>query len=96
VASPTYQDICSGTRGYVEVIQIQFDDTVITHIKLLTIFSACMMQLNRQCRDIGTQHRSYIFYHDLQQKQLVEEFVNTLEQEKVFAYSIKTTIEKLA
>jgi len=96
-ASPTYQDICSGTTGHAEVIQIQFDDTIISYTELLTIFFSLhdATQLNRQDHDIGTQYRSAIFYHDLQQKQLAEDFINALEQEKVFADSIKTTIEKL-
>lgn len=95
--SPTYQDVCSGTTGHAEVVQIQFDPAVISYQELLTIFFSLhdATQLNRQGHDIGTQYRSAIFYHDQQQKQLAEEFINTLEQQGVFTDSIKTTIEKL-
>ncbi|MFT4836434.1 MAG: peptide-methionine (S)-S-oxide reductase [Psychromonas sp.] len=95
--SPTYADICTGTSGHAEVVQIKFDDAVVSYPELLTIFFSLhdATQLNRQGHDIGTQYRSAIFYHDLEQKQLAEEFINTLEQQAVLTDSIKTTIEKL-
>lgn len=95
--SPTYQDICTGTTGHAEVVQIQFDDAVISYQELLTIFFSLhdATQLNRQGNDTGTQYRSAIFYHDLQQKQLAEEFLRLLEKNEIFSDSIKTTIDKL-
>jgi len=95
--SPTYEDICTGTSGHAEVVQIKFDDAVISYQELLTIFFSLhdATQLNRQGNDTGTQYRSAIFYHDLQQKQLAEEFLSLLEQKEIFSDSIKTTIDKL-
>jgi len=95
--SPTYQDICTGKTGHAEVVQIQFDDAVISYQELLTIFFSLhdATQLNRQGNDTGTQYRSAIFYHDLQQKKLAEEFLSLLEKNEIFSDSIKTTIDKL-
>lgn len=95
--SPTYEDICTGTTGHAEVVQIKFDDALISYQELLAIFFSLhdATQLNRQGNDTGTQYRSAIFYHDLQQKQLAEEFITLLEQNEIFSDSIKTTIEKL-
>ncbi|MFT6924979.1 MAG: peptide-methionine (S)-S-oxide reductase [Psychromonas sp.] len=95
--SPTYEDICTGTTGHAEVVQIKFDDAVISYQELLTVFFSLhdATQLNRQGHDTGTQYRSAIFYHDLQQKQLAEEFLHLLEEKQIFSKSIKTTIDKL-
>jgi peptide-methionine (S)-S-oxide reductase len=95
--SPTYEDICTGKSGHAEVVQIQFDDAVVSYQELLTIFFSLhdATQLNRQGNDTGTQYRSAIFYHDLQQKQLAEEFLSLLEKNEIFSDSIKTTIEQL-
>ncbi|HEY7865860.1 MAG TPA: peptide-methionine (S)-S-oxide reductase MsrA [Psychromonas sp.] len=95
--SPTYEDICTGTSGHAEVVQVKFDDALISYQELLAIFFSLhdATQLNRQGNDTGTQYRSAIFYHDLQQKQLAEEFITLLEQNDIFSDSIKTTIEKL-
>ncbi|WP_372881960.1 peptide-methionine (S)-S-oxide reductase MsrA [Psychromonas sp.] len=95
--SPTYQEVCSGTTEHAEAVQITYDDAVISYQELLTVFFSLhdATQLNRQGNDIGTQYRSAIYYHDLQQKQLAEEFINTLVEQQVFSESIKTTIDKI-
>ncbi len=74
VASPTYQQICSGNTGHAEVIQIEFDPAKIAFEKLVDIFWEAHdpTTLNRQGADEGTQYRSVIFYHDEAQKQVAE------------------------
>lgn len=60
---PTYDRVCSGTTGYVEVIRIEFDPSAITFADLLSVFFATHdpTTLNRQGNDVGTQYRSVIF-----------------------------------
>lgn len=73
--NPTYQEVCSGTTGHAEVVQIVFDPTVISFEEILFIFWCTHdpTTLNRQGNDVGTQYRSVIFYHDEQQKSIAEQ-----------------------
>ena len=73
--NPTYQQICTGTTGHPEVVQIDFDPTVISFEEILYIFwrPHDPTTLNRQGHDVGTQYRSAIFYHDEKQKEITEQ-----------------------
>ncbi len=68
--NPTYQDVCSGTTGHVEVAQITYDPGQIAYRDVLEIFFATHdpTTLNRQGNDSGTQYRSVIFYHSPEQR----------------------------
>ena len=72
--NPTYQQICTGTTGHAEVIQIDFDPEVISFEDLLQVFwrTHDPTTLNRQGADVGTQYRSVIFYHDEEQRASAE------------------------
>jgi peptide-methionine (S)-S-oxide reductase len=69
-ARPTYEDVCTGTTGHAEVVQITFDPAVISFQEILEVFFATHdpTTLNRQGADVGTQYRSAIFYHTPDQK----------------------------
>ncbi|NIL97056.1 MAG: peptide-methionine (S)-S-oxide reductase MsrA [Planctomycetales bacterium] len=92
---PTYQDVCSGTTGHAEVVQIQFDPTIITYETLLDIFWNCHdpTTLNRQGPDVGSQYRSAIFYHTPQQEELAGRSKQQREAEGRFPRPIVTQIE---
>lgn len=70
VVNPTYKQVCSGTTGHAEVIQITFDPKIITYEDLLRIhiLTHDPTTLNAQGADEGTQYRSVIFYHSDKQK----------------------------
>ena len=74
VANPTYEQVCAGTTGHAEAVQITFDTQVISFEDLLYVFwrSHDPTTLNRQGGDVGTQYRSAIFYHNDEQKTIAE------------------------
>lgn len=74
VNNPSYREVCDGTTGHAECLQVQFDPTVISYEKLLEVFFTTHdpTTLNRQGADVGTQYRSVIFYHDEAQREVAE------------------------
>lgn len=81
VDQPSYRQVCSGSTGHAEVVQITFDPSVISYRDLLVVFfsSHDPTTLNRQGADEGTQYRSVIFYHSPEQKQTAEELIRELQ-----------------
>lgn len=75
VESPTYQQVCGGTTGHAEAVQITFDPAVLSYADLLEVFWRVHdpTTLNRQGADVGTQYRSIIFYHDDAQRVVAEQ-----------------------
>ena len=72
--NPTYEDICSGSSGHAEVVQVVFDPNKIALEKVLAWFWDLHdpTTLNRQGKDVGDQYRSVIFYHSDEQKKVAE------------------------
>ena len=97
VDNPTYRDVCNGTTGHAEVVQVHYDGNVVSYQDLLTIFFGIHdpTTLNRQGADVGTQYRSAIFYHNEEQKDIAEKFIRDLEMQKVFNNPIVTEVVPL-
>jgi peptide-methionine (S)-S-oxide reductase len=71
---PTYEQVCTGTTGHAEVVEIEFDPAVISYERILEIFWKAHdpTSLNRQGADVGTQYRSIILYRDEAQRAAAE------------------------
>jgi peptide-methionine (S)-S-oxide reductase len=95
VASPTYEQVCAGTTGHAEVVQVAFDPSKITYEGLLDVFWKAHdpTTLNRQGADVGTQYRSIILYHDETQKASAVASVKKAQRE--FADRIVTEVVPL-
>lgn len=94
--NPTYEQVCTGTTGHAEVIQVEFDPKVVSFAKLLEIHwkTHDPTTLNRQGYDEGTQYRSAIFYENEEQKKVAQEYKDKLNKE-VFDGKIVTEITPL-
>lgn len=97
VRNPNYQQVCTGTTGHAEVVQVTFDANVISYEEILNIFFSIHdpTTLNQQGADVGTQYRSVIFYHDEQQKDSAERVIRNLEVEQVWGAPIVTEVVPL-
>lgn len=84
--NPTYEQVCSGTTGHAEVVQVEFDPGVISYSKILDIFFSIHdpTQINRQGNDVGTQYRSIIFSNTPKQKDIADKTIQYLTQSGVF------------
>ena len=93
--NPTYENVCTNKTGHVEVVQIQFDPTIVSYEKLLAVFWEIHdpTQFNRQGPDTGTQYKSVIFYHNEKQKNLAEKSKNKLQKSNRFKKPIATEIK---
>ena len=94
VTSPTYQQVCTGTTGHAEVIQVTFDSSLISFREILEVFFAMHdpTTLNRQGADVGTQYRSAIFYHDDSQRIVAEETIRELNAAHIWDRPIVTQV----
>jgi peptide-methionine (S)-S-oxide reductase len=94
VENPTYKEVCEGTTGHAEVIQVVYDPSKITYDVLLKAFwqSHDPTTLNRQGNDVGPQYRSVIFYHNDEQKEKAEKYKAELDKSKAFDNPIVTEI----
>ena len=70
VENPTYQDVCTGSTGHAEVVQVEYDPAQIAYEDLLDVFWKCHdpTTLNRQGPDVGAQYRSAVFFHTPEQE----------------------------
>lgn len=71
---PSYEQVCSGTTGHAEVVQIEFDPARISFGEILDLFWKAHdpTTRDRQGADVGPQYRSIILYHDEEQKKQAE------------------------
>lgn len=93
-ANPSYQEVCTGTTGHAEVVQLTYDPEQITFKDLLEVFFTIHDPTtpNRQGADVGTQYRSVIFYHDEGQRQTAQQVIRELEASQVWLSHIVTEI----
>jgi peptide-methionine (S)-S-oxide reductase len=94
VRNPSYQQVCTGMTGHVEVVQIRYNPQEVSFRDLLNIFFTIHdpTTLNRQGNDVGTQYRSGIYYHTPEQKQIAEQVIAEITTAKVWDNPIVTEV----
>jgi peptide-methionine (S)-S-oxide reductase len=94
--NPSYKEVCTGTTGHAEVVQIEFDPAKVSFAGILEVFFKVHdpTTLNRQGEDVGAQYRSAIFYHSEEQKQTAERIIGELNREKVYDHPVVTEVTK--
>jgi methionine-S-sulfoxide reductase len=95
IEDPSYDDVCTGSTGHAEVLQIKYDPKIIKLDVLLDVFFTMHdpTTLNRQGADVGTQYRSIILYTNDEQKKASEEYIKYIRKD--FGKPITTEIKKL-
>ena len=94
VPNPSYEDVCTGSTGHAESIQITFNPKQISFKEILQIFFTTHdpTTLNRQGADVGTQYRSAVFYHNPDQEAVAKEVIKETNAAKIWKKPIVTEV----
>jgi len=98
VERPSYEQVCTGTTGHNEVVKLTYDPSQISLGQILEIFFVIHdpTTMNRQGADSGTQYRSGIYYTTPQQKEIADEMIRQMSQDKLFGKPIVTEVLPLS
>ena len=91
---PDYENVCSGTTGHAEAVQVYYDSSKISYVTLVKAFFASQdpTTLNRQGNDAGTQYRSIAFYRNEKEKEIIDTEIKQLTASKKFSNKIVTEV----
>jgi peptide methionine sulfoxide reductase msrA/msrB len=89
--NPTYREVCTGTTGHAEAIEVMYDPTVTDYESVARFFFEIHdpTQSDRQGPDVGSQYRSAVFYRDDNQKQTAEKLIGILKDK---GYAVVTEV----
>ena len=89
--NPTYAEVSNGNTGYVEVIKLTYDESIISTENILTVFFFCFYPttFDRQGNDVGSQYKSVIFYESEEEKNISEKIISEIENDKDIPEGIK-------
>jgi peptide-methionine (S)-S-oxide reductase len=95
--NPSYREVCRGSTGHAEVVQIEYDPDRLEYEDVLEIFFAVHdpTQLNRQGPDVGSQYRSIVLTHDEEQRAVADAYIEALDAEGGYDDEVVTEVEPL-
>ena len=93
-ANPSYELACSGQTGHIEVVELKFDESIISYEEILAIFFASHdpTQTDGQGYDIGPQYMSVVFYQNEQQQQTCQTLIDTMNASDIYTNPIITSV----
>lgn len=93
--NPSYQVVCSGTTDHAEVVQVQFDPELVSYETLLGLFFEMHnpTTLNRQGPDVGSQYRSVVFFHSVEQQAAAQKAIATIDQSGKWPQAVVTQVD---
>jgi peptide-methionine (S)-S-oxide reductase len=94
VPNPSYKDVCNGSTGHAEAVQVRFSRAEVSYKDVLEVFFAIHdpTTLNRQGADVGPQYRSAIFYHGEEQKLIAENVITAIDKSKIWENPVVTEV----
>lgn len=97
VKNPTYKDVCTGTTGHAEAVEIIFDTSQTSYAEILEVFWRIHnpTTLNRQGNDIGTQYRSGIYFRNTEQAEIARKSYDAAQESKIWEGKFVTELEPL-
>lgn len=94
---PSYEMVCSGRTGCVEVVKLTYDTEQISTREVLEIFFVVHDPTtpNRQGNDVGSQYRSGIYFTTPQQQSVAHDLIGELQRENAFGAPVVTEVVAL-
>jgi peptide-methionine (S)-S-oxide reductase len=94
VNEPTYKQVCSGSTGHAEVVQLHYDPGQVSFRDLLEVFFTVHdpTTVDRQGNDVGPQYRSVVFYHSAEQRTEAQAVIRELDAQHIWSSPIVTEV----
>lgn len=94
VKNPSYREVCTGSTGHIEVVQITFDPSVTSFREILEVFFAIHDPTtpDRQGNDVGAQYRSAIFFHSGEQRTEAERMIREIDASGLWNNPVVTEV----
>ena len=98
VKNPSYELVCTGLTGHAEAVEVVYNPNEVPFIKLLDTFFELHnpTTLNRQGPDIGTQYRSAAYFSNDDEKQIIEDKINSLNESGKYSSKVVTEVESIS